>query len=189
MIQKTSPFKVIIIPGNGGATPEDNWVPYLQREFEAAGITVVNRQFPDPGLARATYWLPFIESLGADEHTILVGHSSGAIAAMRFAETHKILGSILVGAYHTDLGIEAERLSGYFDLPWNWPMIKRNQPWLVVFASIDDPYISIKEPRFLARQLAAEYHEYLDEGHFVGDKQKTAFPELVAVIKEKIAVR
>ena len=105
MIQKTSPFKVIIIPGNGGATPEDNWFPFLQRELEAAGITVVNRQFPDPALARATYWLPFIESLGADEHTILVGHSSGAIAAMRFAETHKILGSILGAPFsYTDEG-------------------------------------------------------------------------------------
>ena len=185
MAQKTVP-KVIIIPGNGGATPRDNWFPYLQRELEAAGITVVNRQFPDPELARAKYWLPFIQSLGADEHTILVGHSSGAIAAMRFAETHKILGSILVGAYHTDLGIEAERLSGYFDAPWDWPAIKKHQRWIVIFASVDDPYIAIEEPRFLAQQLDAEYHEYVDEGHFGGDKQKTAFPELVTVIKEMV---
>lgn len=189
MAQKMAIPKVIIIPGNGGAAPQDNWFPYLQRELEVAGITIANRQFPDPKLARAKYWLPFIESLGADEQTVLVGHSSGAIAAMRFAETHKILGSVLVGAYHTDLGLEAERASGYFDAPWNWPAIKRNQRWIVIFASVDDPYIIIEEPRYLAQQLAAEYHEYVDEGHFGSDKQKTAFPELVAVIKEKIAVR
>src|SRR3989338_5614038 len=143
--------KVIIIPGNGGSTPQDNWFPYLQRELEAADITVVNQQFPDQELARAKYWLPFLESLGADEQTILVGHSSGAIAAMRFAETHQILGSVLVGAYHTDLGLENERQSGYFDTAWDWPAIKRNQDWIVVFALVDDPYIPIDEPRYLAK--------------------------------------
>lgn len=184
MIQNIKQLKVIMIPGNGGATPVDGWFPSVQAELEKAGIAVINRQFPDPQLARASYWLPFLESLGADEQTVLVGHSSGAIAALRFAETHKILGSVLVGAYHTDLGLEVERQSGYFDAPWNWPIIKNNQRWIAVFASIDDPYIPIVEPRFLAQQLGAEYHEYTDQGHFGSDKQKTTFPELVAVIKK-----
>lgn len=176
-----------MIPGNGGATPAAGWFPFVQAELEKAGLTVVNRQFPDAELARASYWLPFLESLGADEQTVLVGHSSGAIAAMRLAETHKIFGSVLVGAYHSDLGLEAERQSGYFDTPWNWPAIKNNEQWIVVFASVDDPYIPIEEPRYLAKQLGAAYHEFTDEGHFGLDNQKTAFPELVAVIKEKIA--
>jgi pimeloyl-ACP methyl ester carboxylesterase len=62
-----------------------------------------------------------------DSETVLVGHSSGAIAAMRLAETHAILGSVLVGAYHTHLGMGTEKLSGYFDRPWQWDAIKRNQ--------------------------------------------------------------
>lgn len=58
--------------------------------------------------------MPFLKNdIKADEHTILVGHSSGACAAMRFAEQNPILGSILIGTTHTDLGIERERLNGY----------------------------------------------------------------------------
>jgi hypothetical protein len=53
-------MKAILIPGNGGGTPRDNWFPYLERELPKIGIDVINVQFPDPELARSEYWLPFI---------------------------------------------------------------------------------------------------------------------------------
>ena len=84
-------IKAILIPGNGGSTPNEGWKPYLERELPKLGIEVVNKQFPDAVLARAEYWLPFIKELGADENTILIGHSSGAVAAMRYVETNKII--------------------------------------------------------------------------------------------------
>ena len=106
--------------------------------------------FPDPDLARESIWMPFLlNELKVDKNSILVGHSSGAIAAMRLAEEHHVLGSVLVSAYHTDLGIENEKKSGYFDKPWNWQNIKENQHWAVLFASQDDPWISIDQPRHI----------------------------------------
>ncbi|MCX6987920.1 MAG: alpha/beta hydrolase, partial [Chlamydiae bacterium] len=92
-------IRAILIHGNGNSKPTDNWLPYLKRELEKIGIKVEAPQFPDTELARSSYWLPFLEKLKADENTIIVGHSSGAIAAMRYAETHRILGSALIGAY------------------------------------------------------------------------------------------
>lgn len=74
-----------------------------------------------------------------------MGHSSGAIAAMRFAETNRLLGSVLVGSYHTDLELTSEKQSGYFDRPWDWASIKRNQKWIIQFAATNDPWIPIKE--------------------------------------------
>jgi hypothetical protein len=118
-------IKVILIPGNGGGSPNDNWFPSVQNELESQGVQVIADEFPDNDQARSNIWLPFLlNELGADENTILVGHSTGAIAAMRLAEISPILGSVLVGAYHTDLKIEKEKLSGYFDQPWNWDKIK-----------------------------------------------------------------
>jgi predicted alpha/beta hydrolase family esterase len=179
-------LKAIIIPGNGDDDPHDKWFPSVTKELERLGIQTTNVKFPDPVLARMEYWLPFIEKLGAAENTILIGHSSGAVAAMRYTEIHKILGSVLVGVYYSDLGDESEKKSGYFDEPWDWGSIKSNQNWIIEFASTDDPYIPIEQPRFIQKMLSAEYYEYTDEGHFGSDKNKTTFPDLIETIKNRI---
>ena len=179
--------KAIFIPGNGGGKPTDNWFPYLKKELESLGCEVIAKNFPDSDLAREAFWIPFLkEELKASSDTILIGHSSGAIAAMRFAEKNTILGSVLVGVYHTDLGHEKERLSGYFDHPWNWEAIKKNQKWILEFASTDDPWIPIVEARFVRDRLKAEYYEYEDQGHFGGDYFKETFVELAHALKEKL---
>lgn len=124
-------LKVIFLHGNGGESVNDNWFPYLQKELTKLNLNVIAKNFPDADLAREKYWLPFLIELEADENTILIGHSSGAIAAMRFAESNKLLGSILIGTYYTDLGDEKEKLSGYFNRHWDWKAIKSNQKWIV----------------------------------------------------------
>lgn len=185
-----SDYKIIIIPGNGGGKPADNWFPYVEKELGKDGLNVVNVEFPDSVLAREIYWIPFLkEELKADHNTILIGHSSGAIAAMRYAEKTPIFGSILVGTYHTDLGIETEKISGYFDRPWDWEAIRKNQQWIAIFASEDDPWIPIEEPRFLQKKLNPDYFEYSDKGHFGGDYYKPTFPEIVDYVRSKLSIK
>lgn len=178
-------MKAILIPGNGGGTPQDSWFPYLEQELPKLGIEVINQQFPDSQLARKEYWLPFIKELGADENTILIGHSSGALAAMRYAETNKILGSVLVGACYTDQGEESEKMSQYYDTPWQWEAIKNNQQWIIQFASTDDPFIPIDEARYIHQHLGTEYHEYTDKAHFGFPTEMLEFSELVEVLRTK----
>lgn len=50
--------------------------------------------------------------LQCDENTIIVGHSSGAVAAMRFAEQYKVSAIVIVSGYTSDLGDDLERASG-----------------------------------------------------------------------------
>ena len=55
-------------------------------------------------------WLSSAQLGGAqDANTVLVGHSSGAVAAMRLLEKTPLLGAVLVSACHTDLGDAGER--------------------------------------------------------------------------------
>lgn len=171
--------RVVFAPGNGGCTTKQFWFPSIQNELESQGVEVVAAEFPDPELARARYWLPFLQKeLKVDKETVIVGHSTGAIAAMRYAEQYPILGSILVGSYYTHLNIDSEKKSGYFDTPWQWEKIRNNQQWTVIFASQDDPWIPIAEPRYIHQQLQCEYHEFCNQGHFGGDYDKKSFPEL-----------
>lgn len=182
-----SQLKAILIPGNGGGSPNDHWFPYLERELPKLGVAVINKQFPDAVLARAEYWLPFIKELGATGDTIIIGHSSGAVAAMRFAEKNEIFGSVLVGVCYTDLGDENEKKSGYYNQPWNWTAIRNHQKWIIQFASADDPFIPIEEARTIHQNLNTDYHEYTDQGHFGHSANpRLEFPELIEALKRKI---
>lgn len=180
-------LRAVLIHGNGGGKPTDNWLPYLKTELGKLGIIAEAPQFPDADLARASYWIPFLkDTLKVDAETIIIGHSSGAIAAMRFAENNQLFGSVLVGAYHTDLGYETEKLSGYFSKPWDWNAIRRNQRWIIQFASTNDPWIPIEEARTVRDNLMPEYHESTFQGHFGGDYYKETFPEALEAIKAKL---
>jgi predicted alpha/beta hydrolase family esterase len=182
--------RVVLIHGNGGGNGSDNWFPWVKAELEKIGAVCETPDMPDAMEAKSSIWLPYIQDvIRADENTILVGHSSGAVAAMRYAETHKLGGSVLVGTYYTDLGYEDEKAAGYFDTSWDWEAIKANQPWVMIFASTDDPYIDISEPKLIRDKLGADYHEFINQGHFGSAdpaKAKLEFPELVQALKSKL---
>lgn len=173
--------KVVIIHGNGGSTADDHWTPWLKAELEKKGITVITPTMPDNVQAKASVWLPYMhDKLQCDENTVVIGHSSGAVAAMRYAEQHKLLGTILVGTCYTDLGWESERISGYYDTPWQWDVMQKNQQWIMLFASQDDPYIPIQEAQHIQKNLDVEYYEFTDQGHFQDKTIPLLLPALLA---------
>lgn len=180
-------MKVMIIPGNDNTSITSNWYPYVKTELEKLGLEIIAENMPDAKLARKEIWIPFIkEKLAREKNSILIGHSSGAVAILKFLEENKCKIAILVGVCHSDQDDELEKKSGYFNEPWKWDNIKRNAKKIFIFASQDDPYISILEPRLIKEKLNAEYHEYKDEGHFGADTNKKNFPEIVTVIKKDV---
>lgn len=175
-------MKIVLVHGNGGGTGEDNWFPEVKRELEKLGHQALSPTFPDNQVAHENIWLPYLkDELKADENTILIGHSSGGVAALRYAEQHKILGSVIVSANYTDLGDATEKASGYYAHPWDWEKIKANQKWILQFASTDDPYIPIAEARFIHERVGSEYFEFTDRGHFM----MPSFPQLIQKLVAK----
>ena len=177
-------MKAIIIPGNGITYITDNWFQSVRKGLEELGLDVIAENMPDPDLARREFWLPFIKEKLSTEESILIGHSSGAVAILRYLEENKCKLAILIGVCYTDLGDEHEKKSGYFDKPWKWDKIKNNAEKIVIFASKDDPYIPISEPLFIKEKINAEYHEYNNEGHFGEDVNKKEFPEIITVVNK-----
>ncbi|XP_006860701.1 PREDICTED: putative hydrolase RBBP9 [Chrysochloris asiatica] len=182
-----SPSKAVIVPGNGGGDVNTHgWYGWVKKRLEQIpGFQCLAKNMPDPITAQESIWLPFMETeLQCDEKTIIIGHSSGAIAAMRYAETHRVFAIILVSAYTSDLGDENERASGYFNHPWQWEKIKANCPNIVQFGSTDDPFLPWKEQQEVADKLEAKLYKYSDCGHF----QNTEFHELISVVKSLLKV-
>lgn len=181
--------RIIIIPGNGDSHIEtDHWYAWVRDELRSKGYEVVAEDMPDPIMARASIWLPHIEHVyKADENTIIIGHSSGGVAALRYLETHKLQGAIVVGINYSDLGDEGEKASGYYDTPWQWDKIKENAGWIAQYASTDDPYIPIDQPRLIHEKLQTEYYELSDRGHFMIEQNSlnNTFPKLIKLIVSK----
>uniref|UniRef100_A0A7S2I5I0 AB hydrolase-1 domain-containing protein n=1 Tax=Helicotheca tamesis TaxID=374047 RepID=A0A7S2I5I0_9STRA len=191
-------MRVVILPGNGCTNVRQaNWYGWLEQRFKTDAATrfsaenIILRDMPDPHRARRSKWLPFIRSemLGcskddANDHgkgpeTIIVGHSSGAEAAMRLAETTHVAGLVLVAACHTDLGEPNETQSGWYPPgggPWLWDNIRANAGSglgcdvgnIIMLHSLDDPFIPIVEPRHVAGCLGqgTELREFENESHF-----------------------
>lgn len=176
---------VVIVPGNGsGDIFRANWYGWLFEKLNSiSGVTCNMKNMPDPVRAKQSIWLPFMkDELKVDCESIIVGHSSGAAAAMRYAETNKVHGIVLVSAYTTDQGDELERSSGYFDRPWEWNAIKSNVSWICQFASTDDPFLPWNEQEEVANQLNCELHKYDTKGHFMS----STFPDLLKVISSHV---
>ncbi len=175
--------RIIFIHGNQTMHWNFAWTSWFKTELEKLGFETVFETMPDSIIARAKYWLPFLQDyLKAGENDVLVGWSSGATAALRYAENHQIRGSVLVAPSYTNLNDELEKQSGYFDLPWNWEAIRNNQEAVALFYSENDPYIPFAEFKYIASQINPQEFNLPNRGHF-SDEQ--TFPELLNYIVKK----
>jgi predicted alpha/beta hydrolase family esterase len=172
-LREAAPVNVVIVPGNGCTPVRDcNFYGWAERELRARKLDVrlpPGKGMPDPLGARASVWLPFIKNtLRCDARSILVGHSSGAAAGLRWAELNKLHALVLVAAYDDDLGDEGEAASGYFDGPFDWVAIQRNCHHIVQFAGARDSLVPLPVQRRVAKALAPKvvYVELPRRDHF-----------------------
>jgi predicted alpha/beta hydrolase family esterase len=183
-------MKIVLIPGMGcSPVATSNWYSWFASEMrKKPGLEVVMKDFPDPNRCRESIWIPFIKNeIGLDEQTIIVGHSSGAACAMRLLENDdvKLRGAILVAAAHTDLGDEGERLSEYFNRPWNWDKMKLGADFIHCFHGNDDHLIPVKEARYIAEKMRGKNFQYTEMSgvsHFFHP-----WEEILAVVDKMIA--
>jgi predicted alpha/beta hydrolase family esterase len=167
---------VIICPGNGCTDIRNsNWYGDLFELLEGKGITCVCENFPDPHHARRDIWVPFMRSLaekhaaGREKEVVLIGHSSGAQAALRYSEMYPLHGCVLVSATYSDLGDPHERASGYYPQmgrdteesnPYLFSEMKNNCKHWYQLHSDDDPFIPVYEAEAIRNGLGLRDDQY-----------------------------
>jgi len=168
---------VIICPGNGCSNiRKSNWYGRLYRELTQREIPCVCENFPDPLHARRDRWVPHIRSIATtttttttssknetNSNVVLVGHSSGAQAALRYSELYPLHACVLVSATYSDLGDAHERASGYYPQktnqngeetnPYKFDKMKENCKLWHQFHSDDDPFIPVHEAKAIQNGL------------------------------------
>jgi predicted alpha/beta hydrolase family esterase len=173
--------RFVYVHGNDSTSWQSPWAVWLKQKLDSRGYNTWFETMPDPKIAHSDIWLPYLQDTAkVGPNDVIVGWSSGAVAAMRYAETHKILGSILLSPCYTDLGDDVERQSGYYDKPWQWAAIKANQKKIALVFGDDDPYISQSEFAYIAVHLGPTKLKIPGVGHF---QTRQDFPELLRYIE------
>jgi predicted alpha/beta hydrolase family esterase len=174
--------RFVFLHGNQATTWEAPWTVWLKKKLDGLGYETHFQTMPDPHVCKKDVWLSYLENdIKVSEGDVLIGWSTGAIAAMRYAQSHKILGSILISPYYTDLGDDLEKQSGYFDDPWDWQAIKKNQKKIAMVYGDDDPYIPQSEFAYVALHLGPEKIKVYGAGHF---EARQDMPDVVRYVEK-----
>lgn len=177
--------------------PGEAWLPWLKAELESRGFAVSLPAMPDPKHPEISVWIDFIAGLVGepDGETVMIGHSIGAQAVLRYLERLGAAGKsvartvLVAGAFPTGLSAaEAKKAAGGDPVlePWfirgvNPASVKKAAGKCTVILADNDPYIDVGNATRI-------YRAVLDPtivmehglGHFNEDDGLTALPSALA---------
>eukprot|EP00727_Mastigamoeba_balamuthi_P012712 m51a1_g8063 hypothetical protein (183) ;mRNA; r:143871-144530 len=180
-------MRAIVAPGMGVTDIAGcgGWYAWIAGELRARGVECDLHDFPEPEYAHESRWIPFMRwGLGARADTVVIGHSTGAVAALRLAEMQQLAGIAVVSAYSSHLGDPDEQASGYFDKEWNWEAIREHCGFILQLHAQDDPLVPVDEARYVHHCLGegSHYIETETGGHFMQEQ----LPELLEPLLQHI---
>lgn len=175
----------LILHGTGGS-PNENWFGWLGGELEKSGYKVWVPQLPEsnkPNIEKYNKFLLANKEWSFDEGSMIVGHSSGAVAILgllqALPEGVKVGTCYLVGAFRNDLKWDA--LKELFLEPFNFERIKNKAKRFVFIHSDNDPYCPLEHAEYLSKELDGELIVLPNQFHFsvgtAGEKYRE-FPYL-----------
>ncbi|OIO24763.1 hypothetical protein AUJ14_05645 [Candidatus Micrarchaeota archaeon CG1_02_55_22] len=146
--------RVLLIHGWGGS-PKGGWCPWLKKHLELHGFNVESLEMPNPDNPLKEEWVDEITAaVGGEQDVVLVGHSLGCPAILRFLESGgRASACVLVAGFAEDLGIVEIR--NFVFKPFDWIAIRSACTRFQVINSQDDPYVPTEQGRLLANKLSA----------------------------------
>lgn len=181
-------MRVVLIPGYK-ATPESNFFPWLKDELRRRGHDVVVVNMPSPEAPDRDEWTQaLLDQVGPiDNETVILGHSLGGAAALRFMEAAEARSTphalILVA---TPWMINHEQFRGFFMTELDYEVLMWKASKIAVIHSRDDKTIPFDHAEKYARVLHARLVEAQDAGHFTGTEYSIILDTILELIAEPV---
>ena len=186
------PRRVFIIHGYLGY-PEEAWLPWLKGELERRGHAAWLPSMPNPDRPTIAEWVGFIAKLVGepDAETVMVGHSIGGQAVLRYLEAlggaGKSVGRTVVVASRFPTGMSAEEadaktgndaiLRPWLEIGADPEKVRKAAGTCTVILSDNDPYIPFREARAsFPASLGARILVEPGKGHFNEDDRVATLP-------------
>lgn len=182
-------MKNALILHGTNANSKENWFPWLKQELEKDGYKVWVPDLPHADKPNIERYNDFVfPKWKFDKDSIIIGHSSGAVAILgllqEMPEPISIDRAFLVAGFFGDLGWEPLREIGKFN--FNWKKIKQRAKKFILIHSDDDPYVQMEYGHKLRDFLGAELIILPGHKHFSVEDSPVfnQFPELLEKILE-----
>lgn len=170
--------------------PNKNWFPWLKNELEAVNYQVYAPQLPDcdkPNIQKYNDFLLANSAIKFNDDTILIGHSSGAVAIFGLLEALPedvtVNTCYLVGSFKDNLNMNA--LEELFLKPFDFEKIKTKAKSFIFIHSDNDPYCPLAHAQYLREKVDGTLILLRGQAHFsistAGETYKK-FPFLLDLI-------
>lgn len=161
------------------------WFPWLQKQLLIYGIHAQTPEIPEPYNPRYENWAKEIERYDPSPDTILVGHSCGGGAIVRWLSENKDaqVGKVVLVAPWIDIEKDDWPL---FDFKIDADIAARTKGITIFHSTNDAPEIvsSVKLLRDTIRQ--AKYREFENYGHFMFLNESEKVEGFPALLQELI---
>ncbi|OGN11348.1 MAG: hypothetical protein A3C71_02070 [Candidatus Yanofskybacteria bacterium RIFCSPHIGHO2_02_FULL_43_15c] len=171
--------KVYIIHGWDG-NPKEPMLQWLKINLEEEGYKVGVPLMPEPETPKIAAWVGKLKEIVVepDENTILVGHSVGCQAVLRYLETLpeeiKVAGIVFIAPW-LELDTETIKEEGeevveiakpWIETPINFEKVRAHIGSTTVIFSDNDPFVSLSQKDLFEKELNAKIFVEHDKGHF-----------------------
>ena len=159
--------RVLIIHG-WESNSREHWFLEEKKRLGQLGYEVVVPDMPNTLHPKKEEWVKVIRGFNPDENSILIGHSLGGVAILRYLEEaiNKVGKCIFIATPIRKLGMGYEGIENFLEDEFNWEKIKENTDKLVVFNQVEDPAVPLQHGKDLANYLNAELVVFKGNDHF-----------------------
>lgn len=180
---------VLILHGTDGY-PTQNWFEWLKTELEKENYKIWVPQLPDcnkPNISKYNDFIFTNRNWSFNKESILVGHSSGAVAILGLLEClpeDTVIDSCyLVGSFKDNLNWDA--LDELFLKPFDFEKIRSKASKFIFIHSDDDPYCPLEHAKYLNGKVNGILILLRGQKHFsigTAGEEYSKFPFLLDLI-------
>lgn len=174
-------MKVILLHGKDKDSTHI-WYPWLKQALTSRGVLCEAPNLPHADNPKIDEWLQVIDALNPDANTVLVGHSRGGMAILRWLESRQqpVLRVVLVAA--NSANIVDTKDSDFYSGPYDFSAIRKYCDQFIVMHSKDDKWVPYGAGVENAEGLDARLISFDGRNHFglqSDGTTMTTFPELL----------
>ncbi len=183
----TDPLATVIVIHGYSGSPDKPRYHWLRRQLEQRGLAVDLPTMPSPGHPIEAEWLDLIDQrLSATaKPIILVGHSLGGLAVLRWLESRAhqpIFAAVSLAGVTKPLLHTTRTFSKDWQPPTDWVAIRTHAKHLVGIYSDDDWVVPPHEGDLLEQETHATMIRVSGRGHFADKDGTSELPDLLQTI-------